>query len=121
MLKNEDEQSTYAKRAYLNYRKSYGQDAINTVRRSISSLRTSMDESSQSQNQKSAPQPYINLKSSTKYHKQGQICLANKLRANTSLAVAEPTIEDSRLSASNTQQSNVPLNKRAQGKLLPAL
>ena len=115
-MKVEDEQSTYAKRAYLNYRKTYGHDAIQTVRRSISSLRTSMDESSHSQKQKPA-QPYINLKSSTKYNKQGGIILANKLRSITSLAV-DVTIEESRLSVPG---SNVPLNKKAQGKLLPAL
>jgi len=57
------------------------------------------------------------LKSSTKYNKQGGIILANKLRSITSLAV-DVTIEESRLSVPG---SNVPLNKKAQGKLLPAL
>lgn len=123
-LSREDEQTTYAKRAYLNYRKSYGHDAIQTVRRSISSLRVSVDESTaQLSNKPKQQQQYINLKSSTKYKQPAGIQLANKLRSNTSLEM----VEESRLSLPNPSSncgigmSNVPLNKKAQAKLLPAL
>jgi hypothetical protein len=53
--------------------------------------------------------------------------LSNKLRSQTSLGVEATTLEDSRLSVpcvggtAASQQSNVPLLKKAQGKLLPAL
>ena len=82
----EDEQTGYAKRAYLCYRKSYGQECIQTVRRSISSLRTSIDDKTQSaQVTNKKKEAYINLQSSTKYRAPMAVQLANKLRSNTTL------------------------------------